>query len=484
MKHSILHLTTLTLVALVMLWLPSEIIAQEAVNPLDGLRATSQTVATRQGAKAVVDFDLDLTNMKHLKSNTVLQIVPMLQANDGSGQLDLPAISISGRTRAIMLRRMGKQVDIIRNKSGEQHYHYTAEVPFALWMKDASLIFRAKGYGCAECELGDYTTLLTPNALAPLYQPQYRYAMLVPEGEETKRREESLTAQITFPVSQTTLNLNLGNNRAEIKRIDDKLTELTRNKNLTVDALSIAGYASPEGSEDLNNRLAQGRVDRVAQHIVSKSPRLKGHYTSSAMGADWDGLREAIAASSLDHKEQILEILQKEPVSERTAALRAIDDGQTYAQLLQTYYPPLRRTVISFSFVVKGFDLTEAKEVIKTHPTHLSLAEVNLVANSYPAGSAERYQIWVIAADAFPNAVEPATNAAIMDLEAGRYDQAVKLLERYKKNSKLYTILGIAYAYNEQYDNARTYLTKAAQLGLPDAQYNLDEYLHYMQDNF
>ena len=484
MKHSILHLTTLTLVALVMLWLPSEIIAQEAVNPLDGLRATSQTVATRQGAKAVVDFDLDLTNMKHLKSNTVLQIVPTLQANDGSEQLDLPAISISGRTRAIMLRRMGKQVDIIRNKSGEQHYRYTAEVPFALWMKDASLIFRAKGYGCAECELGDYTTLLTPNALAPLYQPQYRYAMLVPEGEETKRREESLTAQITFPVSQTTLNLNLGNNRAEIKRIDDKLTELTRNKNLTVDALSIAGYVSPEGSEDLNNRLAQGRVDRVAQHIVSKSPRLKGHYTSRATGADWDVLREAVAASSLDHKEQILEILQKEPVSERTAALRAIDDGQTYAQLLQTYYPPLRRTVISFSFVVKGFDLTEAKEVIKTHPTHLSLAEVNLIANSYPAGSAERYQTWVIAADAFPNAVEPATNAAIMDLEAGRYDQAVKLLERYKKNSKLYTILGIAYAYNEQYDNARTYLTKAAQLGLPDAQYNLDEYLHYMQDNF
>ena len=160
MKHSIFHLTTLTLVALVMLWLPSEIIAQEAVNLLDGLRATSQTVATRQGAKAVVDFDLDLTNMKHLKSNTVLQVVPTLQANDGSEQLDLPAISISGRTRAIMLRRIGKQVDIIRNKSGEQHYHYTAEVPFALWMKDASLIFRAKGYGCAECELGDYTTLL------------------------------------------------------------------------------------------------------------------------------------------------------------------------------------------------------------------------------------------------------------------------------------------------------------------------------------
>lgn len=484
MKHSILHLTTLTLVALVMLWLPSEIIAQEAVNLLDGLRATSQTVATRQGAKAVVDFDLDLTNMKHLKSNTVLQIVPTLQANDGSEQLDLPAISISGRTRAIMLRRMGKQVDIIRNKSGEQHYHYTAEVPFALWMKDASLIFRAKGYGCAECELGDYTTLLTPNALAPLYQPQYRYAMLVPEGEETKRREESLTAMITFPVNKTNLNLNLGNNRSEIKRINDKVQELTTNSSLTVDALSLTGYASPEGNADLNQRLSEGRVKSIAAYLVRTYPRFKDHYTSRAMGADWDGLRAAIEESSVDYKEQIIQIIQERAASERTAALRAIDNGKTYAHLLQTYYPPLRRTVITFSFVVKGFDLEEAREVIKTHPTHLSLAEVNLVANSYPAGSAERYETWAIAADAFPNAVEPATNAAIMDFEAGRYDQAVKLLERYKQNTKLYTLLGIAYAYNEQYDNARTYLTKAAQLGLPDAQYNLDEYLHYMQDNF
>lgn len=484
MKHSILHLTTLTLVALVMLWLPSEIIAQEAVNLLDGLRATSQTVATRQGAKAVVDFDLDLTNMKHLKSNTVLQIVPTLQANDGSEQLDLPAISISGRTRAIMLRRMGKQVDIIRNKSGEQHYHYTAEVPFALWMKDASLIFRAKGYGCAECELGDYTTLLTPNALAPLYQPQYRYAMLVPEGEETKRREESLTAMITFPVNKTNLNLNLGNNRSEIKRINDKVQELTTNISLTVDALSLTGYASPEGNADLNQRLSEGRVKSIAAYLVRTYPRFKGHYTSRAMGADWDGLRAAIEESSVDYKEQIIQIIQERAASERTAALRAIDNGKTYAHLLQTYYPPLRRTVITFSFVVRGFDLEEAREVIKKHPTHLSLAEVNLVANSYPAGSAERYETWAIAADAFPNAVEPATNAAIMDFEAGRYAQAVKLLERYKKNTKLYTLLGIAYAYNEQYDNARTYLTKAAQLGLPDAQYNLDEYLHYMQDNF
>ncbi|EEK16226.1 tetratricopeptide repeat protein [Porphyromonas uenonis 60-3] len=476
---------SLAWMALLMLCSLSTLSAQrQEMNPLQGIKSTSQTVVTRHGDKALVDFTLDLTEMTRLNSNTVLEVTPVLQSNADSNQLALPPILISGRTRAIMLRRKSIEADIIRSKHREQSYQYTIEVPFALWMKDASCLLRAKSSGCAECDLGDYTASLTPNALAPLYQPTYRYAMLVPEGEETKRREESLTAMITFPVNKTNLNLNLGNNRAEVKRIDNKLQELTTNSALTVDALSLTGYASPEGSADLNQRLSEGRVESIAAYLVRTYPRFKNHYTSRAMGADWDGLRAAIEESSVDYKEQILQILQERPASERTAALRAIDNGKTYAHLLQTYYPPLRRTVITFSFVVKGFDLTEAKEVIKKHPTHLSLAEVNLVANSYPAGSAERYETWAIAADAFPNAVEPATNAAIMDFEAGRYAQAVKLLERYKKNTKLYTILGIAYAYNGQYDDARTYLTKAAQLGLPDAQYNLDEFLHYMQDNF
>lgn len=471
--------------AILMLCALSGLSAQRLeTNPLQGIRSTAQTVVTRQGDKALVDLTLDLTDMPRLNSNTVLEVTPVLQSNADTSQLALPPILISGRTRAIMLRRKRIEPDIIRSKQREQSYQYKMEVPFALWMKDASLLFYAKGYGCAGCDLGDYTTLLTPHALAPLYQPTYRYALLVPEGEETKRREESLTAMITFPVNKTNLNLNLGNNRSEVKRIDKKLQELTTNSALTVDALSLTGYASPEGNADLNQRLSEGRVESIAAYLVRTYPRFKNHYTSQAMGADWDGLRAAIEESSVDYKEQILQIIQETPADKRTEALRAIDNGKTYAHLLQTYYPPIRRTVITFSFVVKGFDLEEAKGVIKTHPTHLSLAEVNLVANSYPAGSAERYETWAIAADAFPSAVEPATNAAIMDFEAGRYDQAVKLLERYKKNTKLYTILGIAYAYNGQYDDARTYLTKAAQLGLPDAQHNLDEFLHYMQDNF
>lgn len=483
MRHYNLY-TTLLLLALSMLSATAGAIAQEPVNPLQGIRATSQSVAHRAGDKVIVDFELDLSEMDRLSSNTVLQVTPILQAHDGSEQMELHPITVSGRTRAIVLKRAGDKADIIRNKRKEQSYHYTTEIPFALWMKEASLTLYAKSYGCAGCELGDYQTIITGSALAPLYKPTYRFAMLTPEGEETKRREESLTAQINFLVSKTDLRPDLGNNRSELNRIEAKLKELTSNKDLSVDALSLTGYASPEGTAELNDRLAKGRVESIASYLVGKYPPFKGHYSSQAMGADWAGLQAAVEESTLEHKDRIVEIIQTIPPSERTAALRAIDKGQTYATLLQTIYPPLRRTVITFSFVVKGFDLTEAREVIKSHPTYLSLAEINLVANSYPAGSKEQYDTWVIAAKAFPKAVEPATNAAILDIKAGRYAQAVQLLEQYKDNPQLATILGIAHAYNGDHEQAHRYLTQAAALGLPDAQYNLDECTHYIEDNF
>lgn len=458
--------------------------AQEHTNPLIGIRATTPHVAMKSGQKVNVDFVMDLSGMPALNRNVMLEVTPVLKSNSATQSLELPSFIISGSTRAIVLSRRGRTADVVRTRTKGSTYHYTSEVPFSPWLKDASLLLYAKQYGCADCDLGDVTLNLTPNALVPLYQPKYQFEMLVPPGEETKRREESLTAQIVFQVGRSEFIKTLGNNTAELKRIDDKHRELTTNANLTVDALALTGYASPEGGAEFNQNLSQRRVESIADQLVRNYSRFKGNYTSKAMGADWSGLRAAVAESNMAEKESILKIIDERPEGERTAALKQLNGGTTYALLLREIYPPLRRTVITFSFIVKGFELQEAREVIKTHPTHLSLAEINLVANSYPEGSNERYQTWVTAAKAFPMAVEPATNAAVIDIEARRYAQAVRLLDQYKDNPKLWNILGIAYAYNEQYEEARNYLERAAQKGSADAQHNLAELVHFLEDNF
>ena len=121
--------------------------------------------------------------------------------------------------------------------------------------------------------------------------------------------------------------------------------------------------------------------------------------------------------------------------------------------------------------------------MLSRNPSRLSLAEVYAVAQSYPEESYERYETWTIAEKAFPKAIEPTANAAIIDLRAGRYPQALARLEARKNEPKLWMLLGLAYAYSENWSEAESYLTRAAQQGQPGAQHNLDELRHYMQDN-
>lgn len=473
--------------------------AQGDKGRLSGIKATTVNVAKKQGKEVNVDFIMDLTDMPRLGRNVQMEIVPVLVSNISEDRLELPIFVITGSTRGIMLERNmrasashpyqqpgNEPLAIIRRHNGKaEQFHYATKVPFARWMKNASLLLKSKNTGCAGCLLGEEQLALTSEALVPLYVPQYKYASIVPEGELQKHREESLTAHINFIVAKHDIVPGLADNARELKKVETKVGEMMSDESITIKKLSFQGYASPEGTVDFNLDLSRRRVESFVNYVVVRFPKLKGRYTSEAMGQDWKGLREVVSAGNLADKDEILNIIDNTPAAQRNEELKRLGDGSTYAHLLREVYPPLRRSVVTFSFIVKGFDLEEAKEVMKVHPNRLSLAEYKAVADSYGKGSPEEYATWVTAATAFPELAVPAINVAVLDLEAGRYAQAVRFLEAYKDNNpQLWGILGLAYAYNEQYQEAQKYLSWALQHKVPDAEYNLQEFLHFMEDNF
>ena len=79
-------------------------------------------------------------------------------------------------------------------------------------------------------------------------------------------------------------------------------------------------------------------------------------------------------------------------------------------------YPPLRRNDYEISFVSRPFDVDEAKEVIKTRPRLLSLNEMYLVANEYPADSPQFKEVFEIAWRTFPDAEVACLNVAVSAL--------------------------------------------------------------------
>lgn len=120
--------------------------------------------------------------------------------------------------------------------------------------------------------------------------------------------------------------------------------------------------------------------------------------------------------------------------------------------------------------------MEEAKEVIKTRPQNLSLNEMFMVANSYPAGSQEFVDVFEVAVRMYPKneiANMNAAAAAILrnDLVAAeRYLNKVNSKEPEYNNS-----LGVVALLKGDYNQAEKYLKAAADSGLETAKDNLNE---------
>lgn len=463
-----------------------------------GMKLQEQYVGHKVGQSVNVNMLIDLTDMPKMGTNLKRVATPIIRSNKGTEEIVLPQFVVAGRKRYDIIQRkmliennykavpgQTENTVIIPRKNGKlQQFNYSTSIAYKPWMKDASLILRAEDSGCAECHLGVSEEVLTNNFLYPLYQPEYKFSMIVPKGELVKRREETLIANISYKVGKYNIIPDFENNPSELAKIDAKLKELKGNEDIVFNRLGMVGYASPEGGVDYNIELSKKRAISFAGYLVSKYPFLKGRFDNSWKGQDWEGLQEAVSNLSFAAKNDVLEALKIPTPEGRTKALKALDNGRVYSMLLQEVYPPLRRSELVFSIVVKGFSLEKAKETIKTHPSRLSLAEVYAVAQSYPKGSKEQYGTWAIADETFTKDVEPAINAAILDLQAGRYQDAVNRLQRRSNDSKIWPMLGLAYAYNEDWAKAEEFLQKAKANGSQQAAYNLDELQKYLKDNF
>lgn len=80
--------------------------------------------------------------------------------------------------------------------------------------------------------------------------------------------------------------------------------------------------------------------------------------------------------------------------------------------MLKNIFPSLRVAICKVNYDIKNFDVDEAREVIKKRPQNLSLNEMFLVANTYPAGSQEFIEVFETAVRMYPEDEVANMNAA------------------------------------------------------------------------
>ncbi len=439
----------------------------------------------RQGDRLLVAMDIVLDDLE-VRSNDQVVFTPALVSNSGEAEVELAPVVVAGKKRFKLIERatrLGNETGIEvepleiarRNNGAPQQIAYAAYIPVTRWMQDASLVLRESVTGCANCDKGEELLTLVPRVIDAPYLPSYKLTYIVPEAE-VKTRSDRHTAMFNFVVDRYELLRDYKGNATEFAEVNRVVSEIRDNPDFEITEFAITGYASPEATVAHNRMLAQNRANAFADYLVTKFNIERGRFTVTGHGEDWNGLREAVAASSLGDRQAVLDIIdQVSNPDARDAELMKLSGGETYRTLLNTFYPPLRRTEYVVAYNVRPFNVEEAREVIKTNPRLLSLNEMYLVAQSYPAGSAEFKEVFDIAARHYPDSDIAILNSASADIEGGNMDAAIDRMNKIADNPKVWNNLGVAYARGGDFDKAMEYLEKAASEGDTDARANLQE---------
>ena len=454
------------------------------------IQVSRQSVTISNNQMILVGMDLTIPADMEISSDRMLTLTPILQTKDGLANKILPSVVVYGRRRAIVNERLGNvptdAFEIIRRQKGEsQTINYTARVSFEAWMNGATLDLLADLCGCANHIQEEQLATLMPVRLVR-YNVVPHIAFVTPEVEEVKARAEEGKAYLDFPVNKMTIYPDYRKNPEELRKIIATIDLVKNDQNTRITEIDIVGYASPEGSYNSNARLAQGRSEALKKSVQELYKFDKNIIKVTSVPEDWQGLRNYVANSDLDQKEEMLSLLDNEQLSydARELRLRTFEGGKAYATLLNECYPALRHSDYTVRYVVRGFTVDEAKEIITKRPQQLSLNEMFQVAQTYQSGSDEFNEVFEVAVKMFPDDPTANINAAAIELQQGNWKQAEKYLLKSDpqagttKNNK-----GVLYMMQGQLDKAEALFNEAKALGSAEAAKNLEEISKKRRDN-
>lgn len=494
MTKKVYYSTALSALLAVTAVLPSQ--AQQYLKIYNGNISVQANELKQQGDSLLLTMNLDIpTRQIELDSRKSLELIPVLEGS--KGRMAFPSILINGRNRNKAYKRKvalgdlseGSEPYAVVRKGELSVLHYVQQVPYESWMDDSHLNIVEDLCGCAGTSKASVQTEIFPFVeleQIEVYVPQPKLAYITPAVEQIKRRAEVKDVFLDFKIGSAAVINSLNRNADELQKVETMINEVKEDGNVKITGLVFKGYASPEGSVASNLRLSDARARSMKDYLISRISLGDISIKSEGVGEDWTGLEKLLSESSVQDKNKLLDIIQQCGTTDACEAkMRGVVGGVPYRQMLSTIYPRLRRTVCSVDYTVKGFSIEEGKEVIKSHPQQLSMNEMYLVANSYPAGCEQFNEVFETAVRMFPNDDVANLNAANSAIERGDLISAEKYLDRVNTaRGEAQNSRGILYMLKGDYDNAEAYLRRAEHAGVEAASINLNELAKKRENDF
>lgn len=236
---------------------------------------------------------------------------------------------------------------------------------------------------------------------------------------------EKYNADIHFLINQA--NLRDGQLKSDqMLTLNKKINEANAAKDRQIEEINISSYASPEGSLDLNTRLAESREQNTKKYLTGKLKKDNitefGELTANFTPEDWEGFQKLVSQSNIQDKELILSVLSmyKDP-EQREKEIRNL--SSIFDQLADQILPQLRKSRITASINVIGKSDDEIIEAYRNNPRDLSIDEL-LYAATLTDSNADKQKIYETAATVYPNDYRTFNDLGLTQYIAGDYDQA------------------------------------------------------------
>ncbi len=276
--------------------------------------------------------------------------------------------------------------------------------------------------------------------------------------------QELTEADIKFLIQSAELRSSETKNDG-VKNLQAAIKDAKDNEKKEINKIEVAGYASPDGAQDLNENLAKNRQKAAANFLKNdlKKNKVKAEVASNITAEDWDGFQKAMENSNMQDKDLVLRVLSmySDP-EEREAQIKNL--SSVYGTIADEILPALRRSRLILTTDLIGKSDDEIKKLAKEDPAQLSVEEL-LYAATLTNDKAEKKAIYQKAADQF-NDYRAWNSLGQLYFEEGNIAEArrcySKALEIQPNDPDVNYNAGIAAMADGDLAKAEEYLGKAA----------------------
>lgn len=164
---------------------------------------------------------------------------------------------------------------------------------------------------------------------------------------------------INFRVNSTVIDSSYMDNAARMRKMVEFLRSVRQDSTINIVEVSLSGAASPEGSYQLNRKLAKGRRSAFEQFIRTELDIPDSLITNKESYIQWDYLKSQIENSGLNHKDELIAILDEEVrlveyhfpdthIDNRIIKLIALDSGKVWQHMNRLFFKQMRNACVTF----------------------------------------------------------------------------------------------------------------------------------------